>query len=109
MAARRRRRRCFPRRDISTAPKPKAFAVGAFAACLRQLLMVPDKNFLWALNTIQKSKPALAHELVEHLTVDHCSNQMVPGSIPGGRMHLRSVARAAKRSAALALRSGTNQ
>ena len=30
-------------------------------------------------------KPAIA-QLVEHLTVDHCSNQMVPGSIPGGRI-----------------------
>ena len=29
-------------------------------------------------------KPAIA-QLVEHLTVDSCSNQMVPGSIPGGR------------------------
>ena len=28
--------------------------------------------------------PAIA-QLVEHLTVDTCSNQMVPGSIPGGR------------------------
>ena len=28
--------------------------------------------------------PAIA-QLVEHLTVDRCSNQMVPGSIPGGR------------------------
>ena len=28
--------------------------------------------------------PAIA-QLVEHLTVDHCSNQMVPGWIPGGR------------------------
>ena len=28
--------------------------------------------------------PAIA-QLVEHLTVDFCSNQMVPGSIPGGR------------------------
>ena len=28
--------------------------------------------------------PAIA-QLVEHLTVEHCSNQMVPGSIPGGR------------------------
>ena len=28
--------------------------------------------------------PAIA-QLVEHLTVDHCGNQMVPGSIPGGR------------------------
>ena len=30
------------------------------------------------------SKPAIA-QLVEHLTVECCSNQMVPGSIPGGR------------------------
>ena len=32
-------------------------------------------------------KPAIA-QLVEHLTVDACRNQMVPGSIPGGRMAL---------------------
>ena len=32
------------------------------------------------------SKPAIA-QLVEHLTVEFCSNQMVPGSIPGGRIH----------------------
>ena len=31
------------------------------------------------------SKPAIA-QLAEHLTVELCSNQMVPGSIPGGRM-----------------------
>ena len=30
-------------------------------------------------------KPAIA-QLVEHLTVDCCRNQMVPGSIPGGRI-----------------------
>ena len=30
-------------------------------------------------------KPAIA-QLVEHLTVETCSNQMVPGSIPGGRI-----------------------
>ena len=30
-------------------------------------------------------RPAIA-QLVEHLTVDCCSNQMVPGSIPGGRI-----------------------
>jgi hypothetical protein len=30
------------------------------------------------------NKPAIA-QLVEHLTVDICSDQMVPGSIPGGR------------------------
>ena len=32
-----------------------------------------------------KDKPAIA-QLVEHLTVECCSNQMVPGSIPGGRI-----------------------
>ena len=31
--------------------------------------------------------PAIA-QLVEHLTVECCSNQMVPGSIPGGRICL---------------------
>ena len=31
-------------------------------------------------------KPAIA-QLVEHLTVECCSNQMVPGSIPGGRIY----------------------
>ena len=31
------------------------------------------------------ARPAIA-QLVEHLTVDRCSNQMVPGSIPGGRI-----------------------
>lgn len=34
------------------------------------------------------SRPAIA-QLVEHLTVDICSNQMVPGSIPGGRIYSR--------------------
>ena len=32
-------------------------------------------------------QPAIA-QLVEHLTVECCSNQMVPGSIPGGRILL---------------------
>ena len=32
------------------------------------------------------STPAIA-QLAEHLTVDQCSDQMVPGSIPGGRTH----------------------
>ena len=35
------------------------------------------------------AKPAIA-QLVEHLTVEFCSNQMVPGSIPGGRIFLAS-------------------
>ena len=38
------------------------------------------------------SKPAIA-QLVEHLTVECCSNQMVPGSIPGGRIYLFNVDR----------------
>ena len=33
---------------------------------------------------IDMLRPAIA-QLAEHLTVDTCSNQMVPGSIPGGR------------------------
>ena len=33
------------------------------------------------------ASPAIA-QLVEHLTVDACSNRMVPGSIPGGRMRV---------------------
>ena len=32
-------------------------------------------------------KPAIA-QLVEHLTVDVCSYQIVPGSMPGGRFGL---------------------
>jgi len=31
-------------------------------------------------------------QLVEHLTVEACSNQMVPGSIPGGRICQHSLA-----------------
>ena len=37
------------------------------------------------------TSPAIA-QLVEHLTVDHCSNQMVPGSIPGGRISSLALA-----------------
>ena len=37
---------------------------------------------LWL--TKELATPAIA-QLVEHLTVDRCSNQMVAGSIPGGR------------------------
>ena len=33
------------------------------------------------------ARPAIA-QLAEHLTVDLCSYQMVPGSIPGGRKAL---------------------
>ena len=47
---------------------------GAIHGCLQE--------FMYA-------KPAIA-QLVEHLTVGVCSNQMVPGSIPGGRrMHIQ--------------------
>jgi hypothetical protein len=35
-------------------------------------------------NTLQ-TRPAIA-QLAEHLTVDICRYQMVPGSIPGGRI-----------------------
>ena len=37
-----------------------------------------------------EAKPAIA-QLVEHLTVEFCSNQMVPGSIPGGRIFLEAL------------------
>ncbi len=37
------------------------------------------------LRELQHVKPAIA-QLVEHLTVERCSYQMVPGSIPGGRI-----------------------
>ena len=33
----------------------------------------------------EKTQPAIA-QLVEHLIVERCRNQMVPGSIPGGRI-----------------------
>ena len=43
---------------------------------------------------LKAPKPAIA-QLVEHLTVDSCSNQMVPGSIPGGRISFCLPVRAA--------------
>ena len=54
------------------------------------LLFMPDALQLkirWSLvimNNDEKLQPAIA-QLVEHLTVERCSYQMVPGSIPGGR------------------------
>ena len=36
-------------------------------------------------HALRAPKPVIA-QLVEHLTVDFCGNQMVPGSIPGGRI-----------------------
>ena len=44
------------------------------------VVQVVSENFLQFV-----VKPAIA-QLVEHLTVDCCRNQMVPGSIPGGRI-----------------------
>ena len=38
--------------------------------------------------TMEGSKLAIA-QVVEHLTVECCSNQMVPGSVPGGRSLLQ--------------------
>ena len=45
------------------------------------------------------NRPAIA-QLVEHLTVECCSNQMVPGSIPGGRIFI------AQRAPPKAIRKG---
>ena len=39
---------------------------------------------------VQISQPAIA-QLAEHLTVESCSHQMVPGSIPGGRSFARQL------------------
>ena len=41
---------------------------------------VGDGTLVWG-----SAKPAIA-QLVEHLTVESCRNQIVPGSIPGGRI-----------------------
>ena len=42
---------------------------------------------------LSMARPAIA-QLAEHLTVDICRYQMVPGSIPGGRiMHYLSKSR----------------
>ena len=49
--------------------------------------------------TAGANKPAIA-QLVEHLTVECCSNQMVPGSIPGGRIY-RTLAYRANQCAPL--------
>ena len=54
-------------------------------------LMILHRHFvdLYIKMNCHDPRPAIA-QLVEHLTVDLCSNQMVPGSIPGGRIHARS-------------------
>ena len=41
-------------------------------------------------HSASKDKPSIA-QLAEHLTVEYCSNQMVPGSIPGRRIFQVSV------------------
>ena len=49
---------------------------------------VPASNtaaWVWEASNDVCAPPAIA-QLVEHLTVECCSNQMVPGSIPGGRI-----------------------
>ena len=46
-------------------------------------------------DTYNSCKPVIA-QLVEHLTVECCSNQMVPASIPGGRIF--SFARSPRRA-----------
>ena len=43
------------------------------------------ENFPSVQSSHSRILPAIA-QLVEHLTVECCSNQMVPGSIPGGRI-----------------------
>ena len=44
---------------------------------------MPSLRWIWLCH----NKPAIA-QLAEHLTVDICRYQMVPGSIPGGRSSL---------------------
>ena len=51
----------------------------------RSLSLVCWRDSQHACGDVLISIPAIA-QLVEHLTVDRCSNQMVPGSIPGGRI-----------------------
>jgi hypothetical protein len=43
-----------------------------------------DSDRALVYNTLE-TRPAIA-QLAEHLTVDICRYQMVPGSIPGGRI-----------------------
>ena len=52
--------------------------------CLRAAIANAGEISGMSLLLAKWATPAIA-QLVEHLTVDHCSNQMVPGSIPGGR------------------------
>ena len=52
---------------------------------LRQYGSRCPPGFAMFARLLPDSTPAIA-QLAEHLTVDTCSNQMVPGSIPGGRI-----------------------
>jgi hypothetical protein len=72
----------FLRQTNRAAPPREPFARAQFSffVSFANEKLCGDINWAWI-----GSKPAIA-QLVEHLTVDRCSNQMVPGSIPGGRM-----------------------
>ena len=48
--------------------------------------MIPQGIFVLSYWFSVFAVPAIA-QLVEHLTVESHRNQMVPGSIPGGRMY----------------------
>ena len=64
-------------------PKAQCQHVGCdhIRGCLKLICLATSRRMC---NYMLTAKPAIA-QLVEHLTVESCSNQMVPGSIPGGR------------------------
>ena len=66
-------RNCFSKSTLPTYEKKVSNSAGALAKMHRTSWL-----------TKELATPAIA-QLVEHLTVDHCSNQMVSGSILGGR------------------------
>ena len=80
----------MPSKHDSLAERSKAVAQGAIPkgrgfephSCHFQVGLAFGSGVGWSKNHI--CIPAIA-QLAEHLTVDICSNQMVPGSIPGGR------------------------
>jgi hypothetical protein len=49
----------------------------------------------WLCLPKELATPAMA-QLVEHMVVDRCSNQMVPGSVPGGWISALGVSEGAK-------------
>ena len=79
-------------------PRPPAYWAGALPTKLKRLCALSIVLYLRGgfLSNRQLHLPvdipAIA-QLAEHLTVDTCSNQMVPGSIPGGRTFLIHYAR----------------